>query len=165
LHKMPGKRGKIRERKIGIQYLLMALFICFLDQLSKFWVTKALEIGESISIVRGIFHITLVHNRGAAFGILRQHPYLFVAVAAISAIFIAGLILLRPHKLTPAQKTALCFILGGAIGNLTDRIRLGYVVDFIDFRIWPVFNLADSFITVGAVMLGVLILRKKRCTG
>jgi len=134
-------------------YYFLVPLICFLDQLSKFFIEKLVLQGSSVPVVKNVFHITLVRNTGAAFGILKEHPHLFILIAVLVTILIGYFLARRMRTLNTAEKVALCFILGGTLGNLTDRIRLGYVVDFIDFRIWPVFNLADAFITVGAAML------------
>jgi len=77
----------------------------------------------------------------------------FIAVSVIACAFILWLFSRKQEKLCFAEKLSLCFILGGTFGNLLDRVRLGYVVDFIDFKVWPVFNVADSFITIGAALL------------
>jgi signal peptidase II len=134
-------------------YYFLVPLIYLLDQLSKFFIEKLVLQGSSIPVVKNVFHITLVRNTGAAFGILRKHPHLFIVIAVLVAILIGYFLARRMRTLNTAEKVALCFILGGTLGNLTDRIRLGYVIDFIDFRIWPVFNLADVFITAGAAVL------------
>lgn len=128
--------------------------ILFLDQLSKFLISKNLLLYQSVPLLRDIFHITLVHNRGAAFGLFKNQVYVFI-FTAISAIVLIGLDL-KKHggKKLDIYSLSLSFILAGAAGNLIDRLLFGYVIDFLDFRIWPVFNVADSAITVGAVLLG-----------
>jgi signal peptidase II len=104
-----------------------------------------------------------VHNRGAAFGILKNQLFLFI----LSSIFAIILIYFNLKKSRNKNKLslnnlALGLILSGAIGNLIDRLLLGYVVDFLDFRVWPVFNVADSAITVGAVLLAWSLLKDSR---
>ncbi|MFH1799175.1 MAG: signal peptidase II [Candidatus Omnitrophota bacterium] len=140
---------------------IITVVICFLDQLSKFFIGKLIVRGDSVPIVKNIFHVTLVHNTGAAFGIFKSYPHLFIVIAFLAVGFILYH-LRKAHTISILERTAFCFILGGIFGNLIDRIRFGYVVDFIDFRIWPVFNVADSFITMGAIMLLWLILERKR---
>ena len=139
-------------------YYCVAIFICVLDQFSKFCVNRLVLQGSSTPVIRDVFHITLVHNTGAAFGMLGGCPLLFIAISILAVFFINYFLIKKRHVLNAPEKWALCFILGGTLGNLIDRIRTGCVVDFIDLRIWPVFNLADSFITIGAVMLGWSIL-------
>jgi len=134
--------------------------VIFLDQISKFIVTRQLFLHESIAVIKGIFHLTLVYNRGAAFGIFKNQTLLFIITSLIAIVLIV-LKLYRHHRdKISCQTVSLCLILGGAAGNLIDRMFFGYVIDFIDFRVWPVFNIADSAITVGAVLLGISILRK-----
>ena len=148
---MPEKRRKIRGQVV--LYYLIVILTYALDQLSKLYIQEAIAKGSSLPIIENFFHITLVYNSGAAFGLLSGYSRLFILVALV-AIFVINYVLFKKRKsLRGIERVSLCFILGGTLGNLTDRIRWGYIIDFIDFRIWPVFNLADSFITVGAVML------------
>ena len=139
---------------------LLALLVIAIDQLLKIAVTRFLFLGESTPLIKDIFHLTLVQNKGAAFGILKNETYLFavLSIIAISAIIYS---LPRLAKHAVLSRIALALILGGAVGNLLDRIRFGYVIDFLDFRIWPVFNIADSAITVGAILFTIELLRKK----
>ncbi|HOU36935.1 MAG TPA: signal peptidase II, partial [Candidatus Omnitrophota bacterium] len=116
--------------------------------------------GGSIPVIKGLFHLTLVHNRGAAFGMFKNQTPLFILTSVVAVLFI----LLHLKKSTLLEKFALSLILAGAVGNLIDRVLYGCVIDFIDIHIepyfyWPVFNVADSAITVGACMLGWLLLR------
>ncbi len=143
----------------------MILFIIFavlsLDRLTKILVTRNLaSYSESLPVIKGIFHLTLVHNRGAAFGILKnQIPlFIFTSIFAIILIFLK----LKNGKSTKLYSVSLSLILAGALGNLIDRIFFGHVIDFLDFRIWPVFNVADSAITVGAILLGWSLLKPKK---
>jgi signal peptidase II len=144
--------------------IFAVVLLYFSDQLTKFLATAFLSPGKGIPVINKVFHLTLVHNTGAAFGMFRSRPYLFVVAAIVAIFFINFILLRRSHTLSVAEKISLYLILAGTLGNLTDRLRLGYVVDFIDLRIWPVFNLADSFITVGAIMLGLSVLGVFRCT-
>lgn len=130
-----------------------------LDQLSKFIITRCLSQNQSVPLIKGIFHLTLIHNRGAAFGILRNQVPLFIFTSILAIILIY--FNLKKNKHRKAYSIALSLILGGALGNLIDRLFFGYVIDFIDLRIWPVFNIADSAITIAAVLLGWEILFKK----
>lgn len=120
-----------------------------------------LAVGEAIPM--GIFDIRHVHNTGAAFGMLANSGFLFVAVAVIVLI---GMLVALPHirKAETPVVVALGLIAGGTLGNLVDRVRFGYVVDFIDFRWWPVFNVADSCICVGVGLLIWKILTQPQAT-
>jgi signal peptidase II len=136
---------------------IIVFIILSLDQLTKFLVSKNLELNNSIPIIKGVFSLTLVHNRGAAFGIFKNQFYLFIFSSIVAVILIYSI--LKKNKRNNFYSFSLSLILGGALGNLIDRAFLGYVVDFLDFRIWPVFNIADSAITIGALSLGWLIFK------
>jgi len=132
--------------------LIVVAAILSLDQFTKFLAGAALTLNRPLPVIKGIFDLTLVHNRGAAFGILKnQVPFfIFASIVAIYLIYKN----LKAHGHNFSYSLALGLILAGAIGNLIDRVIFGYVIDFLDFRIWPVFNVADSAITIGAIMLG-----------
>lgn len=131
-----------------------------LDQISKLWVSRQLSLQQTVPVIPNIFHLTLVHNRGAAFGILRNQLFLFIGVSCAAIVYI---VLMMRRSCGRLQQTGLSLVLAGALGNLIDRLVLGYVVDFLDFRVWPVFNLADSAICVGAGLLAWTLLRKPSC--
>lgn len=148
---------------IDKQRSYLDIFICFstvggtilLDQLTKFLFSSLLRPGESLPLINKIFHFTLVHNTGIAFGLFRGNGFVFFIVPAI-AIGLLSYNIYYYHKTGELDQVyifAFSLILGGAIGNLIDRITAGYVIDFIDFRIWPVFNIADSAITIGACII------------
>jgi len=143
----------------------LVFFLVFLDQVSKLAVLKRLHQDESIPVISNILHLTLVYNSGSAFGILRNQNWLLTYISVFAIIVILFLLVRRPHfsskRYLMIWQTALIFILCGATGNLIDRMRLGYVVDFIDLRVWPVFNVADSLITCGVVLLLFILLKKK----
>ena len=125
--------------------------ILFFDQFSKTILSRLLSLNTPVCLIKNFFYLTLVHNRGAAFGVLKNQVVFFI-FAALVAIIAISLGLKQKNK-PRIYNLALAFILAGATGNLIDRLRFGYVIDFLDFRVWPVFNFADSFITVGAVFL------------
>lgn len=139
---------------------IIVFIVLSLDQLTKFLVSKNLELNNSVPIIKGVFNLTLVHNRGAAFGIFKNQFYLFIFSAIVAVILIYSI--LKNNKHDNLYSFSLSLILGGALGNLIDRVFLGYVVDFLDFRVWPVFNLADSAITIGALLLGWLIFKSEK---
>jgi len=142
--------------------LIIVLLILSLDQLSKYIIVHNLQLGQSIPVVKGIFYITLVQNRGAAFGVLKNQLPVFIITALVAIFLIISALKNKRYKAIYAF--ALALILSGAIGNLIDRVFLGYVVDFLDFRVWPVFNIADSAITIGAVILGWSVLFEKNAS-
>jgi len=138
---------------------IIVFLVLTLDQISKFFITQNLQLNQSVPVINGIFYLTLVHNRGAAFGILKNQVPVFILTAVIAVALIFSALKNKKYKATYALSLAL--ILAGALGNTLDRLLNGFVIDFLDFRVWPVFNVADSAITIGAVMLGWSILTEK----
>ena len=139
---------------------IIVLVILSLDRLSKFAITSVLLPNQSVPVIKGIFNLTLVYNKGAAFGILKGQVPLFIFASIFAAILIYYN--LSKNRLDRRCNLSLALILSGALGNLIDRVFFGHVIDFLDFRIWPVFNVADSAITVGAVLLGWTLLKSKK---
>jgi len=131
------------------------LVVVTLDRISKLYFAQNFSLGESIPVIKNIFHFTLVHNTGIAFGLFKNQGIVFVIIPVIAIVLIIfHLYYSRNHQEGGvAYLVAFSLILGGAIGNLIDRIVFGHVIDFIDFRIWPVFNLADSAISIGAAII------------
>ncbi len=138
----------------------MAIPILILDQTTKYLVSIRLLEGETIPVINGVFHITLVHNKGIAFGLFQASSGIFVAISIMVTSFI---IYLNYRWLEKGGAVPCIFglIVGGAVGNLIDRFRFGHVVDFLDFRIWPVFNVADSAISIGTIILIIYIIKEK----
>jgi signal peptidase II len=148
-------------------YLWIAGAVVALDQVVKALVDRYLELYESHTIVEGLARLTYVQNRGAAFGILSDAdlPYQSVLFSVVS-ILALGAIAVYAWKLPVTSRlpqAALALIMGGAVGNLLDRVRLGYVIDYVDVywgrHHWPAFNVADSAISVGVALLVLDILR------
>lgn len=141
----------------------LAALVIVIDQLSKAYVVAHLALYESWVPVAGLeplFKFTHVHNTGAAFGMFRQGGSLFLIIALI----VSGIIIYYYRQMpTDAWlvRAALGLQLGGALGNVIDRIRLGYVVDFLDVSLWPVFNIADSCIVIGVLLLAFEMLREE----
>lgn len=133
-------------------FLLLALMVLAIDQLSKYMIRTYFRLNESLPVIRSVFHLTYVHNPGAAFGLLANNTWVFVGVTVLVAIIILVVYRYLPPD-RPLLRLALALMLGGALGNLIDRLRFGYVVDFLDLRIWPVFNLADMAIVIGVIIL------------
>lgn len=150
--------------------ILISSLILSLDQITKYLAERYLASLGTLSVIQGIFHLTLVHNNGAAFGIFKGGALFFIILSLISiaVIFILMIrkdIFLKVFAVEPGNRfvrICLGLILGGAFGNLIDRLRNVYVIDFLDFRIWPVFNIADSAITIGGIMLCVAMLKKEK---
>ena len=139
-------------------YELIILLLVGIDQLSKILALKYLKNVESIPIIQNMFHLTYVENRGAAFGMFQNNQIIFVIVALVASIY--GLYYLHKKKVNILGKVSILLIISGALGNLIDRVRLGFVVDYFDFRIiWEyVFNIADIFVVLGTILLCIYIL-------
>lgn len=138
--------------------------VYFFDRAIKKIVLARLSEGEGFPVIPGFFHVTRVNNSGAAFGILRGQLDFLILISAACAAVLGGRIVLRARRGVPADLSdwACALIAGGAIGNLYDRLFYGYVVDYLDFRVWPVFNLADTCITVGTALLVLGAFSKKK---
>lgn len=135
-------------------FIGFAIFIILFDQVSKFYIQHNMDIGESIPVIKGIFHITYIENPRTSFGLFEYQTMFFVIAALISVILAILIYKKIIFKKDPFMYIPLTLVLGGAIGNLIDRVRIdGRVIDFLDFRIWPIFNFADM-----AVVCGMLIL-------
>lgn len=154
------------------RYVLFAAISTFgiiIDQITKVYIDRSMQLFDSIPIIENFFHITYVRNRGAAFSFLSNASWrlpFFITVSMIAAL----VILIAFRKLRDDQRLAqisLAMIFSGAVGNLIDRIRLGEVIDFLDAHWyqhhWPAFNVADSLICVGVFMLAIdMLLEEKR---
>lgn len=140
-------------------YIFIAVAILAVDILTKIMAKMHLAGNPSIPLIKDVFHLTYVENRGAAFGILQNAWVFFVIVAVILAIVVVWL--LRQYKKRPVvMSLGLSFLCAGALGNTIDRIIQGFVVDFFDFTLidFPVFNVADIFVCVGAGLLAVFFI-------
>ncbi|MBI4425810.1 MAG: signal peptidase II [Elusimicrobia bacterium] len=138
----------------------VAAAVILADRATKAWAQEWLFPRSPVAVFP-FFHLTYVENTGAAFGLLPGANLFFVAIAAA---LLGGLLFMR-RSLAPAERAArlgVALVSGGALGNLYDRLAYGHVVDFLDFRVWPVFNVADSSITVGAVLLALVLGKGER---
>ncbi len=135
--------------------------IIVLDQIVKLAVKANMAPGETIPLIPHVFHFTYVLNPGAAFGILENQRWFFIVAGVLILLFFAGLYP-RMRRQDPWLRYGCVALLGGAVGNLIDRIYNGLVVDFFDFRIWPVFNIADIAIVCGVCCMMYSILFKSK---
>ena len=153
--------------RLRVLYAVIIFVGIVLDQITKLLALTFLTEVPTVSLIKGVLHLTYVENRGAAWGMLADHRWVFMLFSTI-AILLLGVYLFRGVSylsdkredgtyppLAPLGGVALALIVSGGIGNMIDRVALGYVVDFIDFRLinFPVFNGADCFVTVGAFTL------------
>mgnify|MGYP001558711487 CR=1 FL=1 len=134
--------------------LSIALIVSLLDQLTKFLIKENLQLNQSIPIIKNILHLTYVTNTGSAFGLFKGLNVFFILFSIIVIIVIFYYLKKIKEKVLPFS---IGLLLGGTIGNLIDRIFYGAVIDFIDFRIWPVFNVADSAVTISIMLLIILL--------
>lgn len=131
---------------------VLPLLVVIIDQFSKYIVVENMALGESIPIIENIFHLTYILNPGAAFGMFAHNRLFFIGIAVV----VIGLIIWARKEIlaSPLEvKAGAGLFLGGAIGNLIDRARQGVVIDFFDFRIWPIFNIADIAICIGVGLI------------
>jgi signal peptidase II len=143
-----------------LHYWLTLLIVAILDQMSKWWISTSIAYGESRPLIDGLLWLTNVHNKGAAFSILQGKSFFFIVTAAI----LLAAIIIYVHFYRPPR--TLVFVMGlisgGAAGNLIDRLRLSYVIDFIDTRWWPVFNIADIAIVIGGILFIIYFIMEER---
>lgn len=144
--------------------MLLAIIVAavlLVDQASKLYIRQAMLLGDSVPVLPGLLHITHVKNSGAAFGILPNQHLLFLIAGIV--VIIVMLYYFRQLAVADGLSTvAFGSVLGGATGNLIDRMVFGKVTDFIDFRVWPVFNVADSAIVVGMILLSFILIKDAR---
>ncbi|MFB3738430.1 MAG: signal peptidase II [Candidatus Velamenicoccus archaeovorus] len=154
----------MNARRLAASLYLSAAVVYGLDRLTKLWAEHQLAGRPPLTLIPGVLRLTYTTNSGGAFGLGQSAPWIF-ATATIAISIAIVVVSVRLPRLSAA--VALGMILGGAMGNLTDRLLrgdgflTGRVVDFVDVRIWPVFNLADSAIVVGALLLVLLGLRRE----
>jgi signal peptidase II len=142
-------------------YFLAALLIVVLDRVSKWVVERSIALHDNLVVIPGFFHITHVQNRGAAFGLFDDSPTEWkiatLILFSVVAMVIVTVLLWRNSHVMSVTGMGLAIVLGGAVGNLWDRLVAGHVTDFLDFNVgtyhWPAFNVADSAIVIGAVLL------------
>ncbi|MCP4398286.1 MAG: signal peptidase II [bacterium] len=151
--------------KTRIGMFSLTAFLVIADQITKLWIHQARQFFE---VIPGFFNITYVRNPGAAFGILQGRQNLLAGVSIIASVVLI-VMLLRENEKKKTLLLSLSLILGGTVGNLIDRLRFGYVVDFLDFYItlgkeyhWPSFNVADSAISVGVTLLICVMLWEEK---
>ena len=137
-----------------ILYFLLAAAVVVIDQVTKRLAVAGLSEIDTYPLIKGALHLTYTENTGAAFGMLKDSRWVFMVVSA-AAIILIPIVIALYAKRYPFACICLAMILGGGIGNMIDRVMLGYVIDFIDFRLihFAIFNGADSFVTVGEFML------------
>ncbi len=143
---------------------ILSIFLIATDQLIKIFISNKLLLNESKTIIKGFFDITNVHNYGAAWSILNNQSILLVVIGII-ALVIIYFYFIRNKKLNKIDIILISMLISGIIGNMIDRIRFGYVIDYLDFNIfgydYPVFNLADSLIVVAMILMLIKSLKEE----
>lgn len=164
LHDEDEGRGKfIMKKTITLPttiFFLTAVLVFLVDQITKILVRENITMSTSIELIPKILYFTHTTNTGASFSLLTDFSLLLTIVAIIVVIAI----ILFYRKIPENYKLPFALILGGTLGNLTDRLLFGTVTDFIDFRVWPIFNVADSMITIAAILLVIIVWREERYT-
>jgi signal peptidase II len=147
-----------------------ALAVVLLDQLSKLAILHTLRVYESVPVLKGLLNLVHIRNRGMAFGIMNRQDvnllFYFLLAATIGAVILLVFWFFRLKQAAIRTILGLSLILGGALGNLIDRLRFGEVIDFVDFYVgpyhWPAFNVADSAITVGTFLVAIGLIFQRR---
>lgn len=142
-------------------HITIAALVVFLDRISKWIVSQRITLHDSVDIVPGLFRLTHVQNQGAAFGLFSESPsewkVAMLILFSVAALAVVSTLLWKNGNAMNATAIALSLVFGGALGNLWDRVANGRVIDFFDFYLgshhWPAFNIADSAIVIGALLL------------
>ncbi len=133
-------------------FLTLAGALLALDRITKAWAARTLTVGDPQPLIGDAIRLTRVHNTGGAFGVLAGSPILFIVISSvISVTVVVAFLVLRGRR--PLLRSALVLVFVGAVGNLVDRLSAGYVIDFFEIVGFPVFNVADSCITLGAALI------------
>ena len=138
------------------RYFSLTLILLIIDRLTKWWISSTLDFGVPNNLIGNVIRLTRVHNDGGAFGIFPGGGIVFLVVSGVVSL-ILFLVLLTMQIDSRLIRTGMAFVLAGALGNLVDRIQWGYVLDFFEIRGFPIFNVADACITVGAAFIVLAI--------
>ncbi|MBK5245900.1 MAG: signal peptidase II [Peptostreptococcaceae bacterium] len=137
-------------------YILILAVIVF-DQLSKYYIQTNMDLNNSIPVIEGFFSITYIQNTGAAFSLLQGKTVVLILIQFFVILAIVVYVFLKKNPLHWTLLVSLAFIIGGGAGNLIDRISHGYVVDFLHFHFWPIFNIADISVCIGCGLLIIYV--------
>lgn len=137
--------------------LILTAAIIALDQFTKYLVRANFSVGETLPVIRNVFHLTYIQNRGAAFSMFQDNRVMTVAFPIIAMIACAVLLVWLVRGKEKLLSVAVALIIAGGVGNIIDRIVNGYVTDFLDFRVFPVFNVADMAVTCGCALAIIYI--------
>ncbi len=159
----------VNVRKAAL-YIGVLLLVVLLDQITKLIVVSQMSLGDSVPLIDGVFHFTYILNKGAAFGMLSDHRWIFIVLSTVAVVGIAAYLILRSRKIGTLWGISMAMICGGGIGNMIDRLWNGEtfgdgaVIDFLDFCAFPklwswIFNVADAAVCIGAglIILAVIV--------
>lgn len=138
-------------------YYIIIIVAVLLDQIVKYMIRTNMDLYESIPVIDGVFHITYIQNTGAAFSMFSGHTGLLALITVIITIGILVYLFKLRKDGHWGLMLSLCLIVAGGLGNIVDRVSLKYVVDFLDLRIWPIFNLADVYVCCGCGLLVIYV--------
>lgn len=146
----------------ALKLLFVTTLLIVMDQASKWWVVKEISLGEVKPFIPGLFSLTYLQNRGAAFSILQNQQWFFTLMT-IAVIGAAIIYYFKSKNMTLLKEIALLLIISGGIGNFIDRLRLSYVVDMVhlDFMNFAIFNVADSYLSVGVLLLVIVFWKEE----
>lgn len=136
----------------------LSLGVFLLDRATKFAVVRLMDFGQTIPVIPGVFQLRFVLNSGAAFGILQGKRIFFILITL--AVVVLILLYARQVRDNSLLQAAFGLQLGGALGNMVDRVATGEVIDFLDFHIWPVFNIADTALVIGVALFALDVVRE-----
>ena len=156
--------------KHRLSFIVISLSIALSDQAVKFLVSRNMMLYEHITVIKNFLDISYIHNRGVAFGLFSDNSSFFgstfFTVFTFSLLVTIAVYALKIVPRNPKVLLGLAFVFGGALGNFLDRLRLGYVIDFIDIHFrgyhWPTFNIADSAISIGVCLMALSLLLEKK---
>ena len=156
---------RLYSNKIKLLLVLVPVFaVVLIDQIVKYRIRTEFELGESLPVIEDVFHITYVRNTGAAFSLFKSMPFMTIVIPCLLLLGCVVAMGILYKKDMPAPMVLVGLIFAGGIGNMIDRVALGYVVDMIDFRFFPVFNVADIAVTCGCVLLMIWAFVSERKT-
>ena len=139
-------------------YFLIIIAAIAVDQIVKYMIVNSMALYESIPVIQNVFHITYIHNTGAAFSMMAGFRGFLIILPFVMILAAVIFMFIKRKTGHPLLMTSVALIAGGGIGNLIDRIAYGYVVDFLDFRVFPIFNGADIFVCTGCGLLILYVL-------
>lgn len=142
-------------------FIFILLIIVVLDQATKYIVYVFLQPQNTIPVINRFFYLTYAENTSTAFGVLKDRVWILTAATSI-AILIGAYYIYKNRRMKINSKIGIALIMAGAIGNLIDRIRLGFIIGFFDFQIWPIFNIADISAVTGTIVLVYILLFQKK---